>query len=415
MADQAGQAHGAEVDERHAEAAAVHAERGVGRGDAQVAPQRQLEPASDRRALDGGDDGLAEPQPGRPHRAGAGLADGRRSPSASAFRSAPAQKHPPAAGEHGDARRLVGVERLEGVEEQGRGHRIDGVAPLGTVDRRRRAPGRRPSPARGRCCVIGPILAAADEGASTARMRPDCDREAAALPDVRERGVLRFAQLRALPDGPGPRRRRRRRDPRSRTSRPTQPCCKRDTWACNWLRRRSGRTAVSQLRARRRRRPPARGLDGARSSRPNDARCTSSASSGVPWGAGSELRFSYRSKSARRRRRHRPPQRRDHARPRRGRPGQPGADPLHARRALPHAARPHPPRARPLRVAQAGGLGPRPARASSAELFGDERSTTPPRSTPTTPGSTTAAGATTTRRSTRRPTRGRTSPSRGPS
>ena len=48
-------------------------------------------------------------------------------------------------------------------------------------------------------------------------------------------------------------------------------------------------------------------------------------------------------------------------------------------------------------------------------LFGDERTSTPPPSTPTTATPTTAAGATPTPRSTRRPTRGRTSPSHGPS
>ena len=75
VADQPRQADRAEVDERHAEAPAVDAERGVGGGDPQVAPQRQLEPAGDGRTLDRRDHRLAEAQPGRPHRARPVVAD----------------------------------------------------------------------------------------------------------------------------------------------------------------------------------------------------------------------------------------------------------------------------------------------------------------------------------------------------
>ena len=55
VADQAGQADRAAVDERHAPAPAEHAEHRVARGDPQVAPDRELEPAGDRVALDRGD------------------------------------------------------------------------------------------------------------------------------------------------------------------------------------------------------------------------------------------------------------------------------------------------------------------------------------------------------------------------
>ena len=59
IADQPRQPDRAAVDQRHAEAAAEHAEGRRPRGDAQVAPQRELEPAGDRVALDRGDHRLA--------------------------------------------------------------------------------------------------------------------------------------------------------------------------------------------------------------------------------------------------------------------------------------------------------------------------------------------------------------------
>ena len=87
----------AEVDQRHAEAPAEHTEYRRRRGDAQVAPQRQLQPAGDGVALDGRDHRLRQPQPRRAQRR---VAIRRRprstSPAATAFRSAPAQKWPPA-------------------------------------------------------------------------------------------------------------------------------------------------------------------------------------------------------------------------------------------------------------------------------------------------------------------------------
>ena len=93
VADQAGQVDRAEVDERHAEAPAVHAEHGVGGDDAQVAPQRQLQPAGDGRTLDGGDHRLRQAHPrSAPSARARSSPTGRRSPSLSALRSAPAQK-----------------------------------------------------------------------------------------------------------------------------------------------------------------------------------------------------------------------------------------------------------------------------------------------------------------------------------
>src|SRR5262245_32685678 len=60
VADQAGEPDGAAVDQRHAPAAAEHAEDGVLGGDAQVAPERELEPARDGVPLHRGDHRLRE-------------------------------------------------------------------------------------------------------------------------------------------------------------------------------------------------------------------------------------------------------------------------------------------------------------------------------------------------------------------
>ena len=58
--DEPGEADGAPVDEGHAPAAAEDAEHGVVGGDAEVAPQGQLEPAGDGVSLDRGDDRLGQ-------------------------------------------------------------------------------------------------------------------------------------------------------------------------------------------------------------------------------------------------------------------------------------------------------------------------------------------------------------------
>ena len=58
MADQPRQADGAEIDQRHAETAAEHAEGGVLGDDAHVRPQRQLHAAGHRKPFDRRDHGL---------------------------------------------------------------------------------------------------------------------------------------------------------------------------------------------------------------------------------------------------------------------------------------------------------------------------------------------------------------------
>ena len=136
---------------------------------------------------------------------------------------------------------------------------------------------------------------------------------------------------------------------------------------------------------------------------------------GVPWGAGSDLRFSYRSKSAGDHAviGHRSgeitldldeadPARRERIR---ATLGEHYRTPLgHIRHELGHFVW------LTLVASDPDRLG------EFRELFGDERvDYVAGARQPTTAASTTAAGATTTPRSTPRPTRGRTSPSRGPS
>ena len=118
--DEPRQAHRAEVDERHAEAPAVDAERGVGGGDAQVAPHGQLEPAGDGGALDGGDDRLAEAQPCRPHRARPVIADRAAVTVGEGLEVGAGAEVATRAGEHGHGQGVVGIEGLERLEQQRR-------------------------------------------------------------------------------------------------------------------------------------------------------------------------------------------------------------------------------------------------------------------------------------------------------
>ncbi len=59
---------------------------------------------------------------------------GRRSPSATAFKSAPAQNVPGGTGEHGYRAVLVAVEGQEGLPQLIGADAVDGVAAFGTVD-----------------------------------------------------------------------------------------------------------------------------------------------------------------------------------------------------------------------------------------------------------------------------------------
>src|SRR5262249_60606320 len=67
LSNEAGQPYRAPIDQRDTPPATEHAEDGVARGDAHVAPQRQLEPAGNGVTLDGGDDGFVEQHARRAH------------------------------------------------------------------------------------------------------------------------------------------------------------------------------------------------------------------------------------------------------------------------------------------------------------------------------------------------------------
>ena len=140
-ADQPRQPHRATVDERHAPPSAEDPEHRVLGGHPQVAPDRQLEPAGHGVPLDRRDHRLAEPHPGRAHRAVAhpsGRRPGCRLGVPIALRSAPAQNVPPAP--------VSTATRAPGSASKARkasaravgGRAVDGVPRLRTVDDHRR-------------------------------------------------------------------------------------------------------------------------------------------------------------------------------------------------------------------------------------------------------------------------------------
>ena len=116
LTDEARQTDGAAVDERHAPAPAVHAERGRLGGDAQVAPHRQFDAAGDGEAFDRGDDRLVQQQPRRAHRP---FAVAQRPSAARALGDrlevGAGAEVAVGAGEHGGGLRVVGVEGDERV------------------------------------------------------------------------------------------------------------------------------------------------------------------------------------------------------------------------------------------------------------------------------------------------------------
>src|SRR5215470_6114783 len=101
-ADEPRQPHGPEIAERDTEAAAVDAEDGIRRGDAEIAPQRELEPAGHRVALDGGDHRLAEQKARRTERAVTVLGERSAAPARERLQIGPRAERPAGAGQHGD-------------------------------------------------------------------------------------------------------------------------------------------------------------------------------------------------------------------------------------------------------------------------------------------------------------------------
>jgi hypothetical protein len=117
------------------------AEDGGARGDPEVAPQRKLHPAGDRRAFDRGDHRLAKLEPRRAHRAERAVRlDRPRLALGDRLEIGPGAERSPRAGQHRDVRVGVGVEALKGLKQSPRGHKIDRVAPLGPLDRDHRHP-----------------------------------------------------------------------------------------------------------------------------------------------------------------------------------------------------------------------------------------------------------------------------------
>ena len=131
--DHAGQPHRAAVDQRHAPAAAEHAQHRVLLGHPQVAPQRQLQAAGHGVPGDRGDHRLGQPQPGRPHRPVAV----RRGPvavrAADRLEVGPGAERPARAPQHGHVGAVIGVERAEGPGQGGRGRPVHRVAHVRAV------------------------------------------------------------------------------------------------------------------------------------------------------------------------------------------------------------------------------------------------------------------------------------------
>ena len=132
-ADQAGQAHGPAIDERHAPASAEDAKDGGFVGHPQVAPQGQFEAAGHRVARHGGDHRLGQPQSADAHRPVAVGTDPVAALGADRGEVGPGAEHAAFAVEHGDRGLRIGVELPERGGEQRGGRPIDGVAARGAV------------------------------------------------------------------------------------------------------------------------------------------------------------------------------------------------------------------------------------------------------------------------------------------
>lgn len=136
-ADDARQAHGAAVDQRHAPAAAEHAEHGIVLHHPQVGQQGQFEAPGDGVSADRGNQRFGQGHPGRPHRAGCaavghervaarGIADGGQIGAGAEMAARAAQ--------HRHAQRVIGGKALEGIEQRGGSRPVDGVAARRAVE-----------------------------------------------------------------------------------------------------------------------------------------------------------------------------------------------------------------------------------------------------------------------------------------
>ena len=138
MPDQPGKADGAEIDQRHAEAAAIDAEDRILGDHAQIGPQRQLHAAGHRKTFHRGDHRFGQPQPARPHRRDGRVAADLALLAGIACRHrlqiGAGAKISAGAGEHRDRRAVIGVEGEKRIEQFSRGQAIDGVAAMRAID-----------------------------------------------------------------------------------------------------------------------------------------------------------------------------------------------------------------------------------------------------------------------------------------
>src|SRR5256885_7587678 len=128
LADEPRQADRAQVDEWDAKTAVEDAERRILRRHPKVAPERQLEPARDRIALDGRDHRLVEHQARRPHGARSVLIKVERRTGCERLEVEARAERPARAREDRDAERSIVAEAREALEELGSGLWVDGVA-----------------------------------------------------------------------------------------------------------------------------------------------------------------------------------------------------------------------------------------------------------------------------------------------
>ena len=129
------QANRAEVDQGHAEAPAVHAERGIARGHAQVAPQRELQASGDGRTLDGRDHRLRQLHARRSHGSVAILAVRLPLTGRPGFQIGARAEGPARAGQDRNAVRGLGLEPAERLGKGLAGWLVDRVADLRSFDR----------------------------------------------------------------------------------------------------------------------------------------------------------------------------------------------------------------------------------------------------------------------------------------
>src|SRR5581483_245100 len=133
-ADDPRQSLRAAVDQRHAPASLGEPEARPARGDPQVAPQRQLEPARQAPAFDRGDRRLRGRQPGEPERP-ALRAQPRPERVERLEVGAGAERDAAGAGQHQDPSLVVGHEPRVALGERVGRRPVHRVAPLGPVDR----------------------------------------------------------------------------------------------------------------------------------------------------------------------------------------------------------------------------------------------------------------------------------------